>query len=189
MRMRFAVALILFAGIICLSAPPSVLADSTQIQYQVSNISGSEWSYTYTLNTATPFAANEGLTVFFTRGLFSNLQDPPPSATDWFAFSLQPGPTLLTDGLYTALALTGGASLSGPFTITFDYSGPGSPGSQAFSIDQFDSNGNLLSNVTRGFTTPLTQVVPEPATGVLLLGGAAVVGALKKRRCRQAGQH
>jgi len=185
MRMRFVVELILSAGIICLAVPSSVLADSAQIQYQVSNVSGDECSYTYTPN-STPFAANEAFTVFFTQGLSSNLQDPPPSPDGWFVFSTQPDATVLTDGLYTALALIDGASLTGPFTITFDYSGPGTPGSQDFSIDQFDTNGNLLNNVATGVTTPFAAQVPEPATGLLLLVGAAAVSGLRKRYCRQS---
>jgi hypothetical protein len=76
--------------------------------------------------------------------------------------------------------------LAGPFTITFDYLGLGTPGSQAFSIDLFDSNGNLISNVTTGFTTPLSQTVPEPATGLLLLAGGAAVVVLKKQWFGQA---
>jgi hypothetical protein len=183
MKKRFAVQLFLIAA---LAAPLSVFANSTQIQYQISNISGDEWAYTYTVSSA-PFAANEAFTIFFTQGLFSNLQGTPPSPSGWFTFSLQPDAILFTNGLYTALALSPGASLTGPFTITFDYLGLGTPGSQAFSVDQFDANGNLISNVTTGLTTPLSQTVPEPATGLLLLAGAAGVGVLRKRRSEPAG--
>jgi hypothetical protein len=187
MRAWFIVELILFAGIICLAATPDVLADSTQVQYQFSNISGNEWSYTYTV-TSTPLTANEAFTVFFTQGLYSNLQKQPPSPDGWSVFSTQPVPptTLNTPGQYTALALNDGASLTGPFMITFDYSGAGTPGSQDFSIDRFDANGNLLNNVTTGVTTPFAQQVPEPATGLLLLVGAAAASGLRKRYCGQS---
>jgi hypothetical protein len=178
--------LVLFAGFICFAAPLGVLADSTQVLYQVSNVSGNEWSYTYTVNNSAPFVANEALTVFFPGGLFSNLQDPPPSPGGWFTLSLQPDTTLLTDGLYTALALNDGASLVGPFTITFNYLGPGTPASQNFSIDLFDANGKLLNNVTTGVTTPFRTQVPEPATGLLLLVGAVAVSGLRKRFSRES---
>jgi hypothetical protein len=184
MRTWLVVGLTLFAGIICLAAPPDVLADTAQIQYQFSNISGNVWSYTYTVD-STSFTANEAFTVFFTQGLYSNLQDPPPSPGGWSVFSTQPDATLLTDGLYTALALNDRASLTGSFTITFDYLGRGTPGSQGFSIDQFDANGFLLNTVTTGVTTPFTQV-PEPATGLLLLVGLAAASRLRKRYCRQS---
>jgi hypothetical protein len=183
MKKRLMVQVFLMAA---LAAPLSMFANSVQIQYQATNISGDEWSYTYKVTSA-PFAANEAFTVFFGLGSYSNLQAAPPSPSGWSTFSLQPDAILFTNGLYTALALTPGASLAGPFTITFDYLGLGTPGSQAFSVDQFDSNGNLISNVTTGFTTPLSQTVPEPATGLLLLAGGAAVVVLKKQWFGQAG--
>ena len=127
-----------------------VLADSTQVQYQVSNVTGNEWSYTYDIVTSTPFVANEALTVFFPVALYSSLDNLPASPTGWFAFSIQPDPILLTDGFYSAVALGDGASLAGPFTISFDYSGAGTPGSQDFSIDLFDNNGNYVQQCEHG---------------------------------------
>ena len=61
-----------------LAAPLSMFANSVQIQYQATSISGDEWSYTYTVHSA-PFAANEAFTVFFAQGSYSNLQAAPPS--------------------------------------------------------------------------------------------------------------
>jgi hypothetical protein len=181
MRMRFLTALVLIAGISWLAAPAGVLADGTEVQYQVTNVSGDEWQYSYAIQDSVPFVANEALTVTFYAALYTNMDSAPPSPAGWSAFSAPSDTTLMFDGIYTAAANADGASLSGPFTITFDYLGSGTPGSQPFSIDLFDSNGNLLSNVTTGVTTPLNAGVPEPATGLLLLTAGVALSGFKKR--------
>jgi hypothetical protein len=177
MRMRFVVELILFAGIICLATPPSVLAD--QVQYQVSNVSGNEWQYSYYISNPplNSLLNLQAFTVFFDPSLTTNLQDTSGESTpNWGIFSIPYDPVLGSDGFYTAQALTDNP-LTDPFTITFDYLGSGTPGSQFFSIDQFDANGNLTSNLGIGDTTLLPSAeTPEPGTLVLYLSG--LVGLL-----------
>ena len=174
MRMRIVIGLILFAGITCLATPRYVLASSTEIQYQISNVSGNEWQYTYTINNppTNSLSSLQAFTVFFDYNLTSNLQDTSTESTsNWSIFSLQPDSTLLSDGNYVAQALTD-SPMTIPFTITFDYLGSGTPGAQPFSIDQFDANGNLTANIITGNTSLLgVTVTPEPASLVLMLSG------------------
>jgi hypothetical protein len=181
MRMRLLTTLVLIAGISWLAGPAGVLADGTEVQYQVTNVSGDEWQYSYAIEDSTPFSANEALTVTFSAALYTNMDPAPPSPAGWSAFSAPSDTTLMFDGIYTASANADGASLAGPFTITFDYLGSGTPGSQPFSIDLFDSNSIYLSNVTTGVTTPFSNAVPEPESGLLLLIGGVALSGLKKR--------
>jgi hypothetical protein len=170
-------------------ASPSAKADG--VQYQATQVSGDTWQYTYTL-TGTPLGANQAFTVFFDPTVTSNLVDTSMDATDpaslaaenWLSFTLPPAPPLMSDGVYTALALVDDDSATEAFTVAFDYSGLGKPGSQMFSIDQFDAFGNLVMNLQTGETTPVGVAAPEPGAGVLLILGLAgiVTGMFRKQR-------
>jgi hypothetical protein len=188
-RTRLALVIAALTGLAATFAAPCAHADSTGVEYQISNLGG-EWQYTYTL-TGTALGVNQAFTVFFDPTLTSNLTDTsadftnPSSAAaaNWASFALQGDPVLLSEGFYTALSLTGADGSTDSFTVTFDYLGTGAPGSQAFSIDQFDANGNLISNLETGQTTPFvsTAPVPEPGSGLLLLLGTAVLLGLGLR--------
>jgi hypothetical protein len=191
---RLALAAAVLIGLAMTFAAPSALADGTTIEYQATNISGNEWQYTYTL-TGTALGVNQGFTVFFDFNSTSSLNDTstdatnPTSlaATNWLSFVLQGSGSgaLSSDGVYTALSLTGASGSSDSFTVLFDYLGSGAPGSQAFSIDQYDSFGDLISNVQTGQTVPFTSTsaVPEPGSGLLLaLGVAVLLGVVLRAR-------
>jgi hypothetical protein len=181
--------LVALLGFSCAVASPSAKADG--VQYQATQVSGDSWQYTYTL-TGTPLGAYQAFTVFFDPTLTSNLVDTSMDATDpaslaaenWLSFSIPFDPSLNSDGFYSALALINDDSMTEAFTITFDYSGLGQPGSQMFSIDQFDAFGNLVKNLQTGETTPVGVTAPEPGAGVLLILGLAgiVTGMFRKQR-------
>jgi hypothetical protein len=99
---------------------------------------------------------------------------------DWDILTFQPDPGLFADGVYDALALADDASLLLPFAVTFDWlGGPGtSPGSQAFSINQFDPLGGITT-LESGRTT--TAGVPEPATFALMGLGASLLVRRSRR--------
>ncbi|MFY9754199.1 MAG: hypothetical protein WAJ92_16275 [Candidatus Acidiferrales bacterium] len=183
------VALLAVLGFSWGMASPSVRADG--IEYQATQASGDTWQYTYTL-TGAPLGVNQAFTVFFDPTLTSNLADTSLDATDpassaaenWLSFTIPFDPSLNSDGFYSALALVNDDSMTEAFTLTFAYSGLGQPGSQMFSIDQFDSFGNLVMNLQTGETTPVGVTTPEPSAGVLLIVGIAgiLAGIYCKRR-------
>lgn len=181
------VLLILIVGAIF--AVPRAQADGTNgIEFQATDLSGSLWQYTYTL-TGPALNANQAFTIFFDPTLTANLTDTSAdttlsgtAATEWFSFTIPPDPTLNSQGFYSAEALVNGADpTTDSFTVTFNYLGTGAPGSQAFSIDQFDAYENLLSNLETGQTTPFSAAVPEPESGLLLVLGTAVLLGLTFR--------
>ena len=98
---------------------------------------------------------------------------------DWDILTFQPDGGLFADGVYDALALADDAILSLPFAVTFDWlGGPGTgPGSQAFTINQFDALGGITI-LESGRTT--TAGVPEPATFALIGLGASLL--VRRRR-------
>jgi PEP-CTERM motif-containing protein len=121
--------------------------------------------------------------ILFSPDLYRALENPPPPVTDWDILTLQPDSALPVDGLYDALALVDNASLTHPFTVSFEWlGGTGTtPGAQPFAITEFEAQGNFLRPVETGQTqTPAP--VPEPGTFVLpsmglvgLLGWSLVV--------------
>ena len=63
-----------------------------------------------------------------------------------------------SDGRYDAQALVDNASLGSPFTVSFDWLGPGTPGSQAFEI--YDpSFATIESGETVSMNAPLESLV------------------------------
>jgi hypothetical protein len=188
-KRQVVIALIAALGFSWGMASPSVRADG--VEYQAVQGSGNSWQYTYTL-TGVPLGANQAFTVFFDPTVTSNLADTSTDATDpaslaaedWLSFTVPSDPTLNSDGFYSALALISDDSMTESFTVTFDYSGLGQPGTQMFSIDQFDAFGNLVMNLQTGETTPVGVPAPEPSAGVLLIIGIAgiLAGIFRKRR-------
>jgi len=133
------------------------------------------WQYAYTVSGFT-FNVDQGFSVYFDPNLYSDLVagSAPP---DWDILTIQPDPVLGDDGSYGALATVNLASLANPFVVTFQWLGGASgPGSQPFTIDEFDESGaytELDSGVTR-------RAIPEPAT--LLLLAPALAYAMRRRR-------
>ena len=146
--------------------------DLRQIRYHVSgDINGS------------PIQADQGFAIGFGLSLYRDLQDPPPPVNaDWDELVLQPDPGIPDGGTYDALALIDDPSLSDPFVLTFVWLGAGAPGSQPFTVNQFDAGGNLVAVLQTGVTQPFQQAVPEPATSAVI--GAGVVALASLRRFR-----
>jgi hypothetical protein len=160
------------------------------IEFQALNVADDmpgedRWEYRYFVSDV-DFDADQGFSVVFDHLLFSDLALLSAPSADWDAIDIQPDPTLQSDGLYDALALVDGASPLAPFAVAFTWLGsPGTaPGSQSFTLNQFDSGGNLTV-LEEGQTIPFgdTQSVPEPSTLLLVaLGGAGLLGARARRR-------
>jgi hypothetical protein len=155
-------------------------AQATTIQFTATDLSdalgpgGDLWQYSYVVSEFA-FPMNDDFGILFSPSLYRDLENPPPPVTDWDILTLQPDPALPADGLYDALALVDNASLANMFTVRFVWLGGSSttPGSQPFTITEFDAQGNFVRVVETGQTT---SAVPEPGTFVLL--GIGLVGLL-----------
>jgi len=153
-------------------------ANATLISYEVTNLTGNSWEYTYTVGNDTLDLDIEEFSVFFDRGLFANLV-VGATPTDWDPIVLQPDPTLPDDGLYDALALSAGitpGALLGGFSLRFDFLGVGTPGPQFFEILDIATFDVLDS----GFTARAVSV-PEPRTlGLMALGLLVLIGGRRR---------
>ncbi|MHC4836310.1 MAG: PEP-CTERM sorting domain-containing protein, partial [Planctomycetota bacterium] len=150
----------------------SVFSDPVDITYNLNQIGSDSWQYTYTVTNNSISEGLEAFTIWFDDALYGNLAATSPSeiTTAWDEIVVQPDPLLTDDGYYDALEISGGAILLGQtlggFSVTFDWLGQNSPGSQYFEV--FDPT---------DYTTPIAigNTVPEPATVLLLtLGGLAL---------------
>ena len=143
--------------------------DLRQIRYHVSG---------------SPIQVNHGFAIEFGLALYRELEDPPPPVNaDWDALVLQPDPGIPADGIYDALALTDNPSLADPFVLTFVWLGAGDPGPQPFTVNAFDTAGNLVAVLEVGQTQPLaSQAVPEAATSALIGGGVVALASLRRFR-------
>jgi hypothetical protein len=163
---------------LCLAGP----ASAATIDYQVNNLGGSSWEYSYTITNDTLSAALEEFTIFFAVGLYENLA-VTASATDWDSLVVQPDTGLPDDGYFDALAEAAGIPVSGSlggFKVSFDFLGAGTPGAQPFDIVDPATTGVLESGTT--------TVVPAPAAGWLLgTGVLALVAGRRRLRARISG--
>lgn len=172
-------------------------AHSNPIFYEVENLGGSTWQYTYTVGneTGTPI---DQFTIFFDPNLYAfdliagpgGLQVDPaiyagPAGWDIFVAPpdpLFPGPADDQFGFYDGLGLgtdvAPGELLSG-FTIEFTWLGSGAPGSQPFTLFGDDLLDEFNDNF---FTQPLVQPIPGPATLLLLIPGLLGLALLRGDR-------
>jgi hypothetical protein len=113
---------------------------------------------------------SEALDIQFDQTMFGQLSNGiAPAGFDLLLF--QPNNPPQAPGDYSALALVDKPSLLGQFSVDFTFTGQGTPGSQAFTIDQFDSNGGFQGVVLTGETAPLASSVPEPSSVSLIAAG------------------
>jgi len=182
---RILSAAVLVVACAALAAPR---AEATIIEFRAvdlaDQVAGEDlWMYDYFVSDFT-FEAGQGFSTYFDPLLYANLQAAPRAGADWDPIAIQPDTALPSFGFYDALALANGAGLDDPFTVSFVWlGGAGSaPGSQEFTVNQFDSAGNV-SFLETGLTVAQgSAAVPEPATGVIFGLGAAMAYRLRRRR-------
>jgi hypothetical protein len=100
-------------------ALPVGSAHAINISYQATDLADTTagedlWQYSYMVTDHT-FSAYEGFSIYFDLGLYSNLDDLPPTPKgDWDPIGLQPDPFIPADGLYDAMALVGSTHRKAP---------------------------------------------------------------------------
>ncbi len=167
---------LLFAGVFLVVQAYSVHA--VVIEFTLDDLGSGAYQYNYTV-TNDELTAGVGLfDVFFEFGLYENLlvTSSPP---DWDTIIFLPD-SILGDGAFDSLALGSvlalGETLSG-FSVSFDWLGAGTPGSQFFEVvDPF-----TFDFLADGSTT-LAEAVPAPVGPGLLLIGLVGCWVSKKRR-------
>ena len=96
----------------------------------------------------------------------------------WDLLLIQPDTGIPAAGYFDGLALADGIALDdalGGFSVTFDYLGAGTPGSQLFSIVNPNSFDELDSGTTKRFS------VPQPGTLPLMLAGMGALAYWQRR--------
>lgn len=168
-----------FAGA-CLAGTMTFPAQATLITFDVTNIAGNIFEYTYTVQNGTFGVDIEEFTIYFDVNLFQNLSFAAASA-GWDPLVVQPDAVLADDGFYDALALAVGIAPGdtlGGFSVRADFLGAGTPGAQPFEI--FDPLTFAL--VDSGTTVRADAVaVAEPASmWIFALGFLAIAGAARR---------
>lgn len=165
----------ILAGAICvfLLTATGLAALDTSIIYEICDLGGGRWQYTYDVTNNSLTVPIEEFTVWFDYDSYANLAvETPTTPAGWDQLVLQPEPVLHDDGAYDAKTLGAGISLGqtvAEFAVSFDFSGIGEPGPQPYDI----VDPVTLETIESGTT------VPEPAT-LLLLGLGGVI--LRRKR-------
>lgn len=149
------------------------------VQFQETNVGGNVFTYTYMVSGIT-FQQNEELDIRFDPALYGVLSNAV-TGPGFSAMIFQPNNPPGTFGDYSALALIGNPSLTGPFSVTFTYLGSGQPGAQPFYLNLYDQQFNFTGTVGSGWTTP----IPEPESFALAGLGLLIGGtwrALRRNR-------
>jgi hypothetical protein len=114
----------------------SVATAAPIITYTATNVSGSTWTYQYSLTNTAPTGIVSEFTTWFDRTKYSNLSVVATPA-NWDSIAIQPDYGIPADGFFDSLALGSGlgvnATLSG-FSVRFNYLASGTPGAQPFEI-------------------------------------------------------
>jgi hypothetical protein len=158
---------------------PFSAANAGVIDSSVTNISGNQWRYDYTINNRTPGLAFDEVTIYFAEGVYELLTGATAPA-GWDALAIDPDSGIPADGFYDVLNLGGllndGETVSG-FAVLFNYLGAGTPGVQSFDLIFSADFTVTYSGRTTQADTP--GRIPEPATTALVL---LALGALSPTR-------
>lgn len=157
-------------------------SNATTINYELNDLGGSNWEYTYSVHNDTLSQDIEEFTIFFDYGLYSNLS-VTGAPIDWDPIVVEPQEILSfpESGFYDALALSFGvapAESLGGFSVSFNWLGADAPGAQYFEIvDPVD-----FTPIDSGMTSAApASTVPEPGTILLVGTGLAGLVGLRKR--------
>lgn len=158
-------------------------AQAAPIQYTVTNLGGSTWEYEYFITNA--LNTQQGFRVYFDDQDTSNLTLLPPLTPDWDVLLTDPDPALSSDGTYDALALANNPLFTGPFSVSFLWTGAGTPGSQLYDFYTLDASGFPGAFETGQTVSRDENPAPVPEPSSLLLLGTGLAAARKLRRTRE----
>jgi hypothetical protein len=167
----------------------SATARAGVIEYDITNVGGSNWRYDYTVTNDELAGGMWEFTIWFALGLYESLS-VAASPASWDSLVVQPDPNLPADGFFDSvsldLPLARNASVGG-FSVLFTWLGTGTPGSQPFDFVNPETFVSIDSGVTRLRVIPDPDPdptpVPEPAIGLLLAASlAATTFAARRRR-------
>lgn len=137
-----------------------------------------DFQYTYSLS-GISLLQNQELLIQFDPTVYGSLSNGQAPLNFNLVLS-QPNNPAGAPGAYSALAQIDNPSLSG-FSVEVSFlAGSGQAASQPYFIEQFDSGGHLLSEISSGNT--IVGAVPEPETVFLALSLVPLWLALRVRR-------
>jgi hypothetical protein len=176
-RRSFALALCV-ALLFVVGSPGTAMADPISVQYSVSQINPTTWEYQYFVVGA--LLANEGVAVYFPlNSEYGAALSDASVATDWLTFALDAAPAIPAAGEWDAVANVDNPA-TGTFLVSFTWSGATAPGSQPFTVFDFNvAPAAVLENGTTTLFNPAS--VPEPGTLLLLATGATGLIARRPR--------
>ena len=161
-----------------------VLVNATTVTYDLNNIGGNAWEYTYAVHNDTLSESIGRFGIVFETGVSQSLsQTATPAdwttlATSWSDFSQ----TINNYSSSTNIkAIQPGESLGG-FSVQFEYLGAGSPGPQQFSV--YESS--VLDLAVEPLDTGLTQISSIPIPAAAWLFGSGLLGLIGISRRKKA---
>ena len=147
------------------------------ISYDVSNLGGGTYMYTYSASGFPCPCLGETVDIRFDPGVYASISNGQAKpATDWSLLLFQPDVPLGGFGDYFVTALVSNPSFAGPWTVDFTLKPGQQPSPQQFYI--YDANFAELSTGTT------VSAIPEPGTVSLAIAGLLITSALAYARRR-----
>jgi hypothetical protein len=147
--------------------------EAATVSYEANNIDGKRWEYVYTVSNDALSGDIEEFSIYFSGSQYGNLA-VERSPNSWDSVVNQPDTVFSSDGFYDSLALVSGiapdTALEG-FSVSFNFLGSGTPGSQAFEI----LDPGTFNPLDSGFTT---SNVPLPSAFSMFVIGLSLLTSI-----------
>jgi len=138
------------------------IVQAATVNYTATHVGGTTWRYDYVLTNDSLLVDIEEFTIYFAPNLYANLVAGPTAG--WDILVIQPDSQIPDDGFYDGLVmgLSGIApgGVAAGFSVTFNYLGAGTPGTQPFEVVDPQSFAPILSGST--VAAPPLQGLVDP---------------------------